>query len=61
MLGLAILFAILAIVFGFWGFGAAAATAWAGARILFWVFVVLFILSLLSWPARPYWRRPPVP
>jgi len=55
MLGLAILFAVLAIIFGIWGFGAAAATAWAGAKILFWVFVALFILSLLgsTWTRRP--------
>ena len=54
MLGLAILFAILAIVFGIWGYGAAAATAWGGAQILFWVFIALFILSLLggTWTAR---------
>ncbi len=57
MLALAILFAILAIIFGFWGFGAAAATAWAGAQVLFWVFVVLFVLSLLG----GFWWRRPVP
>lgn len=54
MLWLAIVFAILAILFGFWGFGAAAGVAWAGAQILFWICVVLFVLSLLG----GYWRRP---
>jgi uncharacterized membrane protein YtjA (UPF0391 family) len=56
MLWLAILFAILAIIFGIWGFGTASATAWAGAKILFWIWVVLFIIALLSglaWPRRP--------
>ncbi len=59
MLWLIILFAILAIIFGAWGFGAAAATAWVGAKVLFWIFLVLFILSLLGggWG----WRRYPPP
>jgi uncharacterized membrane protein YtjA (UPF0391 family) len=61
MLGLAVLFAILAIVFGVWGFGVAAATAWAGAKILFWIFVVLFVMSLVAWPwGAGYRRGPPV-
>jgi uncharacterized membrane protein YtjA (UPF0391 family) len=54
MLGLAVLFAILAIIFGIWGFTAAAATAWAGAKVLFWIFVILFVLSILG----GFWRRP---
>lgn len=55
MLALAMLFAILAIVFGIWGFGMAAGVAWAGAQILFWVFIALFILTLVSgtWTRRP--------
>jgi uncharacterized membrane protein YtjA (UPF0391 family) len=57
MLFFVILFAILAIVFGFWGFGAGAAVAWAGAQILFWVFLVLFVISLLGgWSTG--WGRP---
>lgn len=55
MLGLAILFAILAIIFGIMGFGGAAAVAWTGAKVLFWIFIVLFILSILGGLA---WRRP---
>jgi uncharacterized membrane protein YtjA (UPF0391 family) len=55
MLYLALVFALLAIVFGIMGFGAAAAVAWSGAQILFWVFVVLFILSLLG---GVWWRQP---
>jgi uncharacterized membrane protein YtjA (UPF0391 family) len=60
MRGLAILFAILTIIFGIWAFGTGAAVVWAGAQVLFWVFLVLFVLSLLGgwaggWgpPARP--------
>lgn len=46
MLLLAILFAILAVVFGLWGF--TATVAWAGAKVFFWVFAVLFVISLLG-------------
>lgn len=54
MLCLAIVFAILAIIFGLWGFGTAASVAWSGAVVLFWIFIVLFIVALLSglWPPR---------
>jgi uncharacterized membrane protein YtjA (UPF0391 family) len=49
---LVILFAILTILFGAWGFAVGA--AWAGARILFWIFLALFIVSWLTlgagWP-----------
>jgi uncharacterized membrane protein YtjA (UPF0391 family) len=64
MLGLVILFAILAIIFAVSGFGLAAGVAWEGARILFWIFIALLILSFLGglssgwgWP----WRRGPLP
>ncbi len=57
MLGLAILFAVLAIIFGIWGYGAAAATAWAGAQVFFWIFIVLCILSFIGWGSYR-WRRP---
>jgi len=60
VLGLVILFAILAIIFGVWGFGFAAATAWAGVKILFWVFIVLLVLSLFGWGGG-YYRREPLP
>jgi uncharacterized membrane protein YtjA (UPF0391 family) len=60
MLGLVILFAILAIIFGIWGFGAAAATTWVGVQVLFWVFIALLVLSLLGWGGG-YWRRRPLP
>jgi hypothetical protein len=49
LLAAVVLFAILAIVFGVWGFVFAAEAVWVGVRILFWVFLVLFVLSLLGW------------
>jgi uncharacterized membrane protein YtjA (UPF0391 family) len=57
MLGLVILFLILCIVFGWWGFAAAA--VWVGAKILFWIFVALLILSVLGWVAGN--RASPLP
>jgi uncharacterized membrane protein YtjA (UPF0391 family) len=53
MVWLIILFAILAIIFGFWGFAAA---AWVGLKVLFWIFLALFILSLIG----SMFRRPAV-
>jgi hypothetical protein len=34
---LAILFAVLTIIFGVWGFLFAAQVAWVGIKVLFWV------------------------
>ena len=45
MFGLAILFAVLSLIFGILGF--AATVAWAAAKVLFWVFLGLFVVSLL--------------
>ncbi len=54
MLGLAVLFLILAIIAGVLGFGVVAGTAFMAAKVLFFVFLVLFVLSLLGgWRARP--------
>ena len=61
MLGLVILFAILAVIFGIWGFGAAAGTAWAGAKVLFWVWIVLLILSFIGGSWRGWGYRQPLP
>jgi hypothetical protein len=58
MRGLAVLFAILTIIFAIWAFGTGAAVVWAGAQVLFWVFLVLFILSLIGSWAGP-WGVPP--
>ena len=49
LLPLAILFAVLSVIFGVWVFAFAAHVAWEGVKVLFWVFVVLFLLSLLGW------------
>jgi uncharacterized membrane protein YtjA (UPF0391 family) len=57
MVGLVALFLILAIIFGVWGF---AFTALAVIKVLFWICVALFILSLLGWGGG-YYRRPPLP
>ena len=46
MIALVLLFAILAIIFGFWAFAAVA--VWVGIKVLFWVFIALLILSLIG-------------
>jgi uncharacterized membrane protein YtjA (UPF0391 family) len=46
MLRLAVLFLVIALVAAFAGFGNVAGFAWEGARILFFVFLVLAVLSL---------------
>jgi uncharacterized membrane protein YtjA (UPF0391 family) len=52
MLWLAIVFLILALVAGAMGFGLIAGTAYLAAKLLFFVFIVLFVLSLISGAAR---------
>jgi uncharacterized membrane protein YtjA (UPF0391 family) len=47
MLSYAIVFLLIAIVAGILGFGVIAGTAALFARVLFLVFIVLFIFSLL--------------
>ena len=47
MLWLASAFLILSIIFGVLGFGAAAGMAWVGFKVLFFVFLVAFVVSLL--------------
>jgi uncharacterized membrane protein YtjA (UPF0391 family) len=46
MWGLVVLFLILCIIFGFWGFAATA--VWVGIKVLFWIFLALLILSLVG-------------
>jgi len=48
MLGWAIIFFIVAIIAAAFGFGNIAAAATGIAQILFWIFVVLFLLSLVA-------------
>lgn len=48
LLHYAIVFLIVALVAAFLGFGGVAGTAMEGARILFWVAIVLFVVSLIA-------------
>ena len=43
----AVIFLIVALVAGLLGFGGLAGTAMEGARLLFWVAIVLLVVSLL--------------
>jgi uncharacterized membrane protein YtjA (UPF0391 family) len=54
MLSWALLFLVIAIIAAIFGFGVIAGTAAAIAKILFFVFLVLFVVSLL------FGRRAPV-
>jgi len=44
----AVVFLIIAVVAAIFGFGGAAGTAVEGARILVWIAVVLFVVSLVG-------------
>ena len=44
----AIVFLIIALVSAALGFGGVAGTAMEGARILFWVAIILFIISIIG-------------
>lgn len=48
LLHYAIVFLIIALVAGLLGFGGLAGTAMEGARILFWVAIVLFLISAVA-------------
>jgi uncharacterized membrane protein YtjA (UPF0391 family) len=43
----AIVFLVIAIIAGVLGFGGLAGTAMEGARLLFWVAIVLLVISLI--------------
>ncbi|MGM0576921.1 MAG: DUF1328 domain-containing protein [Myxococcota bacterium] len=58
MLGWALAFFVIALVAALFGFGGIAAGAASIAKILFWVFVALFLVSLVVGVIRG--RRPPV-
>jgi uncharacterized membrane protein YtjA (UPF0391 family) len=47
LLHYAIAFLVVALVAAFFGFGSVAGTAMEGARILFWVALVLFVVSAI--------------
>ena len=59
MLCWAVVFFILALVAGLFGFGGLAATAGGIAQILFFIFLVLFLISLVY--SLLTGRRPPMP
>lgn len=43
----AIVFLVVALIAAFFGFGGVAGTAMEGARLLFWVAIVLFVVALI--------------
>lgn len=47
MLRLALVFLVIALVAGLFGFGLVGAIAWDAAKILFFIFLVLAVISLL--------------
>ncbi|HUR29652.1 MAG TPA: DUF1328 domain-containing protein [Planctomycetota bacterium] len=59
MLSWAITFLVIALVAALLGFGGIAGTAAGIAQVLFWVFVALFLVSLLSMLVSG--RRTPIP
>jgi uncharacterized membrane protein YtjA (UPF0391 family) len=48
LLHYAIIFLIVALIAAAVGFGGVAGVAMEGARLLFWVFTVLFVISLVA-------------
>jgi uncharacterized membrane protein YtjA (UPF0391 family) len=47
LLHYAIIFLVVALIAAAVGFGGVAGVAMEGARLLFWVFIVLFVISLV--------------
>ena len=48
LLHYAIVFLVVALVAAFFGFGSAAGTAMEGARLLFWVAIVLVVVTTVA-------------
>jgi len=48
MLRLAVVFLVVSLIAAFLGFGGVANLSWEGARILFFVFLVLAVLSFVA-------------
>jgi uncharacterized membrane protein YtjA (UPF0391 family) len=48
LLHYAIVFLVVALIAAAVGFGGVAGVAMEGARLLFWVFIILFVVSLLG-------------
>ncbi len=57
MLGWAVLFLVIALVAGALGFGGVASASMEIAQIVFWIFIVLFVVSLIY--SLISGRRPP--
>jgi uncharacterized membrane protein YtjA (UPF0391 family) len=43
----ALLFAVIAIIAGILGFGGVAGASWEIAKVLFWIFLAIFVILLL--------------
>jgi uncharacterized membrane protein YtjA (UPF0391 family) len=56
MLSYAALFLIIALIAALFGFGGIAASAAGIAQVLFWLFLVIFLVSLLMGWGRNSWR-----
>jgi uncharacterized membrane protein YtjA (UPF0391 family) len=48
LLHYAIMFLVVALIAAAVGFGGVAGVAMEGARLLFWIFIVLFVISLVA-------------
>jgi uncharacterized membrane protein YtjA (UPF0391 family) len=48
MLQLAVTFLVIALIAAFFGFAGVASLSWAGAKILFFIFIILAVLSFLG-------------
>jgi uncharacterized membrane protein YtjA (UPF0391 family) len=48
MLRLAVVFLVVALIAGLFGFGLVASYSWEGAKIFFFIFLVLAVLSFLG-------------
>jgi uncharacterized membrane protein YtjA (UPF0391 family) len=57
MLHLAIVFLVIALIAAFFGFVGVAALSWEGAKILFFIFLVLAVLSFLGHGFRGRYHR----
>ncbi|MBY0526380.1 MAG: DUF1328 domain-containing protein [Gemmataceae bacterium] len=55
MLRLAVVFLVIALIAALFGFGGVASMSWDGARILFFVFIVLAVISAIG----GVFNRPP--
>lgn len=56
LLSYAALFLIIALVAALFGYGGIAASAAAIGQVLFWVFLIVFVVSLLMGWGRNSWR-----